>query len=234
MKVCFGHQSVGEQLVQALTTMRECPVRVTETTDPGAFQRPVFARFRVGHNRNPLSKCRGFAQVMDQGAGNRIDIAFFKLCYVDITSQTDVEGLFRVYEETMTTLARAYPDVTFLHVTVPLRRISVERFGWLRERTGWTSREHADQVKRHAYNQILRAVYGETGRVFDLAAIESTGPDGTASPVACRGEALPSLVPEYTDDGGHLKPHAAARTAEHLLSCLETVARDHERARVTR
>lgn len=234
LKVCLGHQSVGEQLVQALTSIPECPVRVTATTDPEAFQRPVFAHFRVGHNGNPLSKVQEFARVMDEGVGNRVDIAFFKLCYVDITSHTDVEGLFRVYEQTMTTLTRAYPDATFLHVTVPLRRISGERFGWLRKRTGWTSRERADQIQRHAYNQMLRAAYGETGRVFDLAAIESTLPDGTPSSVACRGEALPSLVPEYTDDGGHLSRQTAAFAAQRLLSCLKAVAGRRQHVGVAR
>jgi hypothetical protein len=67
---------------------------------------------------------------------------------------------------------------------------------------------------------LLRSAYGESGRLFDLAKEEATFPDGRPSCVQYRGEMLPSLVPEYTDDGGHLNQPAAERMAGQLLACL--------------
>jgi hypothetical protein len=153
---------------------------------------------------------------------------------VDVTEDTDVEGLFGVYEDTMRELARGYPDVSFVHVTVPLRNVSGDRMGALRQRIGWVGREWKDQIKRHAYNQMLRAAYGEAGSVFDLAAIETTRPDGTPSFVVCRENPLPSVLPDFTDDGGHLTRRAAAFMAKRLWSCLESVAADRESARARR
>ncbi len=43
-----------------------------------------------------------------------------KLCYVDIAADTDVDALFAAYRETIATLERDFPKVTFVHVTVPL------------------------------------------------------------------------------------------------------------------
>ena len=222
MRVCFGHQSVGAAIVTALATMIGRRLEMVETSDPQAFQRPVFAHFRVGRNGDPLSKCRAFARVMEAGIGDRADVAFFKLCYVDITAATDVDCLFRTYQDTMATLVQAYPDVTFLRVTVPLTRIP--GVGWWRERMGWIGRARADQMKRHAFNTMVRAAYAASGRLFDLAAGEATFPDGTPSYFLCRGEMIPALVPGYTDDGGHLTQPAAELAAGRLLSCLETAA----------
>jgi hypothetical protein len=145
MKVCFGHQSVGQDVVDALAAMPDLGLEVVETTDPEAFHKPVFAHFRVGTNGDGISKCRAFARVMEAGVGERADVAFFKFCYVDVTGDTDVGGLFHVYEDTMRELARAYPRVTFLHATVPLRCVSAGSVGWLRDRTGWIGRSRRDQ-----------------------------------------------------------------------------------------
>jgi len=224
VRVCFGHQSVGQSLVNALAATPDLGVDVVETTDHEAFQRPVFAHFRVGRNGDPWSKCLAFAEMMKRGVGDLVDIAFFKFCYVDITSTTDVERVFQIYEETMASLARSYPTVAFLHVTVPLRRVRGGRMGWWRERTGWTGRERADQRQRHVFNTRLRAAYAQTGRTFDLAAIEATSLDGTPCCFVHRGEPIPTLVPEYTHDGGHLTQPAAARAAAQLISRLNTVA----------
>jgi hypothetical protein len=224
MRVCFGHQSVGAAIVTALATMTGRGIEVVETSDPKAFQRPVFAHFRVGRNGDPLSKCRAFARAMEAGSGDRADVAFFKLCYVDITAATDVDDLFRTYQDTMASLVLTYPDVTFLHVTVPLTRVPCGPVGWWRKRMGWIGRAQADQMKRHAFNTMVRAAYAASGRLFDLAEVEATFPDGTPSRFLCHGESIPTLVPEYTDDGGHLTQQVAELVAGRLLSCLEIAA----------
>lgn len=218
-RVCFGHQSVGAGIVEALPLVSGQRLQVVESNDSNAFCRPGFAHFRVGQNCDPLSKCQAFSQVIN-GVGDRIDIAFFKFCYVDITDQTDVRNLFDVYQATMASLSNAYPRVIFLHVTVPLRVIDHGWLGWLHGKLMGGNRELADQARRHAFNQMLRGAYSDSGRLFDLAREQATCSDGTPSSVPYRGEALPSLAPEYTDDGGHLNRLAAQRMAGRLLDCL--------------
>lgn len=219
-RVCFGHQSVGADLMNALSMLSGRRLNIVESSDPEVFQRPVFAHFRVGQNCDPLSKCRAFAQVIKAGVGERVDVAFFKLCYVDITAQTDVNELFKIYQNVMASLSAQYPKVIFLHMTVPLKRVYRGVLGWLREKTGHFDCECEDQVRRHAFNQMLRGEYGRSGRLFDLAEIEASFPDGRPSCFQYRGRAVPNLVPKYTDDGGHLNYRAAQSVAGRLLSCL--------------
>lgn len=219
-RVCFGHQSVGADIVEALSRLSGRRLDVVESREAEVFRRPVFAHFRVGRNQDPFSKCRDFSQVINAGVGSRIDVAFFKFCYVDITAQTDVDELFNVYQKIMADLQEAYPKVSFLHVSVPVTLISRGMLGWLREKIEGYDSEREDQVRRHAFNQLLRGAYSGAGRLFDLAKEESTFPDGRSSEVRYRGETLPTLAPEYTDDVGHLNRPAAERMAGHLLTCL--------------
>ena len=178
MRVCFGHQSVGADIIKALSTLTGNQLEVVETNDAEALQRPVFAHFRVGQNRDPLSKLQAFAQVIESGVGDRVDVALFKLCYVDITANTDIDTVFVNYQSTMALLGEKYPKVVFLHVTVPLMCIGGGIMDWVREKAGCVNRQREDQARRHAYNQMLRGAYGSSGRLFDLAEVEATYPVG--------------------------------------------------------
>jgi len=221
-RICFGHQSVGADVMTAISMLNGGRLSIVEGRDSETFQRPVFAHFRVGENRDPLSKYRDFARVINAGVGKRVDIAFFKMCYVDVTAQTDVKKLFADYQDMMGVLGKGYPKVIFLHVTVPLRRVGSGMLGWLREKTRGFDREREDQVQRHAFNQLLRGAYGRSGRFFDLAEDEATFPDGKPSSFQYRGETVPGLVSGYTDDGGHLNRQGAEHIAGRLLACLST------------
>jgi len=223
MRVCFGHQSVGLDITKALSILTKRRLEVIETTDPETFQRPVFAHFRVGCNGDPFSKCQDFARVIESGVGQRVDAAFFKFCYVDISSNTDVDALFKSYQDTIASLSDKYPKVIFLHVTVPLTRVPTGVLGWLHEKTGRGNREREDQARRHAFNRLLRGAFGRSGRLFDLAEAEATFPDGTPAFFLHHSDPVPTIVPAYTDDGGHLNQYAAEVTARRLLSCLEAV-----------
>lgn len=220
MRICFGHQSVGKNLIDGLIAGRQGRLNVVESSDPETFRQPVFAHFRVGQNRDPLAKFENFKSVMTSGVGESVDVAFFKLCYVDITDRTDVGNLFNVYRRMMDDLALTYPAVTFLHVTVPLRRLESGVRQWIKTQWRGDDRERLAQIKRHAYNELLRAAYGPSGRLFDLAEAEATYPDGRLSAVRYQGETIPSLVSDYTSDGGHLNEMAADRIAARLLACI--------------
>ena len=219
-RICFGHQSVGANLMDALSILSGRRLNIVESCDLEVFRRPVFSHFRVGQNHDPLSKFRAFADILNAGVGESVDVAFFKLCYVDITAQTDITKLFTAYQDAMSSLSRRYPKVIFMHVTVPLRRVGDGVLGWLREKSGILDREQEDQVRRHAFNQLLRGAYGRSERFFDLAKEESTLPDGRLENFQCHGETVPNLVSAYTDDGGHLNQRAAERMAGRLLASL--------------
>lgn len=221
-RICFGHQSVGADIMTALSLLNGGRLSIVEGRNPETFQRPVFAHFRVGRNQDPLSKYLDFSRVINAGVGERVDIAFFKMCYVDVTAQTDVKKLFDDYQDMMGALGKSYPKVMFLHVTVPLRRVGSGMLGWLREKTKGVNREREDQVQRHEFNQLLRRAYGRSGRFFDLAEGEATFQDGNPSCFQYRGETFPNLVSGYTDDGGHLNRQGAKHIAGRLLARLST------------
>lgn len=222
-RICFGHQSVGGNLIDAIMAGSGGRLNVIESVSPETFRRPVFAHFRVGQNRDPLSKFESFQSMLESGVGERIDVAFFKLCYVDITAHTDIDELFRTYRQMMDALSRQYPAVTFLHVTVPLRRLDDGWLRWMRARWHGDDIDRLAQAKRHAYNELLRAEYGSLGRLFDLAGEEATFPDGRTFMVQYKNKSIPSLVSDYTGDGGHLNKAAAQRIAAELLRSIGSI-----------
>ena len=68
--------------------------------------------------------------------------------------------------------------------------------------------------------QKLREAYGSINRLFDLATIESTRPDGTRSGFEKDGKTYYSLVPEYTYVSGHLNEAGRRVVAKRLLLFL--------------
>jgi lysophospholipase L1-like esterase len=75
-------------------------------------------------------------------------------------------------------------------------------------------------VKRNKFNAMLRHEYAEREPFFDLAKLESTFPDGSQSTFTKDGSIYSSLVPDYTNDGGHLNEKGRRKIAEHLLVYL--------------
>jgi len=223
-KIYFGHQSVGYNILDGVKdVMKENPpikLQIVETNNPADFNAPVFAHSRVGKNTDPKSKCEDFSVFMDKGLGEKTDIAFLKLCYVDVTSNTVVEKVFAGYKETMSVLKSKYPKVTFVHITVPLTTLQTGPKAWIKKIIGRPVAGVDDNIKRETFNQKLRNEFSGKEPVFDLAAIESTLPAGSRAIFEKDGKAYPRLVPEYTDDGGHLNALGRKVAAEQLLIFL--------------
>lgn len=198
-RIYFGHQSVGQGMIKGLEEM--CAAHDTlnltmvETSDLQEHEGPVFAHSRVGRNAAPNSKVDDFVTFMGSGLKDRVDIAFFKYCYADITRNTNIRAMFTYYRDAMKKLKVQYPEVTFIHFTVPYYRKSGGIKGLFKR---FMNRDH--NVKREEFTNLMRLEYGPE-ELFDLAKFESTYPDGTRE----RGDkSLFALVPGYTDDGGHL------------------------------
>jgi len=228
-KIYFGHQSVGFNIMDGIKdVMKENPqikLNICETYDPDDLNGGIFAHSRIGYNRDPKSKLDAFAFFIKAGAGAKSDFAFFKYCYVDITGKTDVNEAFSEYKKTMLLLEKNHPNTKLIHVTVPLITVQKGFKARLKKILGRSLRGYCDNIKRNQYNQMVRKEYDGKQPIFDLAAIESTFPDGTRSSFTKAGKTYYSLVPDYTHDGGHLNETGRKIVAEQLIILLANLSK---------
>lgn len=222
-RVYFGHQSVGANVIAGLEDLQHGLERpVLRVAQAGVLEAPddggVFLHSAIGRNEHPDSKCEDFRRVLEQLHG-RLDAALFKFCYVDFSDTSDAAAIFAGYARTMDELRRRYPDIVFVHVTAPLRTIDRGPGVWLREALGRRNRAKHANARRHEFNELVRARHaGEP--VFDLAAIESTRPDGGRETFRLDGRTCEALVPAYTGDGGHLNGTGRVLAAAGLVRTL--------------
>ena len=218
-RIFFGHQSVGANILDGVNDVTSGKLRIREGRTAALLSTPGLLHARLGENESPRSKLEAFEAALDSLEGH-VDIAFFKFCYIDFDERSDLDALFEAYVETMTRLQRKYPEVTFVHVTVPLTIVPQGAKAWLKsaftQEAPWGAKEND---ARHRFNTLLRARLGGEP-LFDLAALESTRPDGSAASYEYQGRTLPALVPGYSDDGQHLNPVGRRRVAEALLTFL--------------
>ncbi len=104
-KIFFGHQSVGNNIIQGIRELEsEDPrlkLNIVKSADPQAVSGPAFVEFELGHNGSPQSKLDAFAAVLNQGMGAQGGIAILKFCYADIDTSTDIQNLFAAYRNEM-------------------------------------------------------------------------------------------------------------------------------------
>jgi len=227
-KVYFGHQSVGYDILNGIKDiMKENPQvklnikTMRRTTD---FTAPIFTHSEIGKNEDPKSKTDDFVSIITQGLGGEVQIAFFKFCFVDVVTGTDVNRLFNDYKSKLATLKEKYPNVIFVHWTVPLMTVQTGPKAFIKRIIGKTLGGYSDNIKREQYNAMLRKEYGNREPVFDLAAIESTNPDGSRLSFNQNDLIGYALVPKYTSDGGHLNKKGRKIVAEQLLILLANIA----------
>jgi len=230
-RIFFGHQSVGYNIVQGMEDIlrdnQQIKLTVIENAQQGQTGQASFAHSRVGRNEDPESKMLDFALKMDEGVGKGSDIAFFKLCYIDINPSTDIQKAFSLYKNTMDRLKTKYPDVTFVHVTTPLGVSAANWKTMIKELLGKEIWAYETNIARNRYNDLIREEYKGKEPIFDLARIESTYPDGKRSSFTKSGETYYSLVPGYTYDYGHLNETGRRIVAQELLIFLANVAEVH-------
>jgi lysophospholipase L1-like esterase len=80
--------------------------------------------------------------------------------------------------------------------------------------------EYTENVKKNQYNDLMIAKYKGKEPVVDIAAIESTKPDGSRNTYDYDGKTYYVMVPEYTYDGGHLNEDGRKRVAAAFLVTL--------------
>jgi len=221
-KIYFGHQSVGSNIIDGIKDIMSIDdsgvkLNIKETRNPNDFDVPVFAHAGIGRNTEPISKIDDFKKLMESGVGNKVDIAFFKFCYVDVNENTNLEEIFKYYTNTISILEAEYPKVKFVHCTVPLTMIQEGVKAGIKKILGKSVGEE-DNMKRDIFNRMLKEKYGN--RVFDLAGAESTYPDGTKAEFGKNNGKFAYLIPAYSDDGGHLNKLGKQIVAEELIKFL--------------
>jgi hypothetical protein len=222
-RIYFGHQSVGENILDGIRDIEkqshQNSLRIVSSDDPASIEGPALIESHVGHNGDPASKNAAFHSVLDRGFGKQGGIALYKYCFVDVRPETNVSKMFADYRDNMRDLRARYPQLTIVHVTIPLTTVEPGWKAFLKNLLGRPT-ERAVAEKRHQFNQLLREEYAGKEPVFDLAEAESTLPDGSRVFFTSHGEKIYTLAPEYTYDGGHLNQAGRQAVALRLLQTL--------------
>jgi hypothetical protein len=223
-RIYFGHQSVGWNLVDGLKQLSAragVPIRWVEVeAGPLAVPAGAFGHGPVEENGNPERKLESFARVLGSGTASAVDVALVKFCYVDFRSDTDAPRLFARYQSTVADLARRHPGTTFVHVTVPLTTTQGGPKAFVKRLLGKAPGGVAENARREEFNALMRQAYRGREPLFDLAAVESTGPDGSRTVVEWSGKSIPVLAEAYSEDGGHLNQAGRLRAARELVAVL--------------
>lgn len=223
-KIFFGHQSVGDNILDGISKImqsnKSIRLNIVKTDSPSAFSQPIFAHADIGMNDDPNSKIVGFRDYMANGIGNKADIAFFKFCFWDIRSKTDIQQIFNNYKAAMMELKARYPKVLFVHFTVPLMTHKDGMKAKIKSMLNMEDETDIDNMKRNELNELLLREYSGREPIFDIAKVESTLPDGRQTSFAVNGKSYYYLAQEYTNDGGHLNDLGKKVVAEQLLMFL--------------
>jgi lysophospholipase L1-like esterase len=222
-KIFFGHESVGNNIVQGIRGLISADPRlkinIVKSADPQSIPAPAFVEFEIGRNGDPRSKNDGFAAILEKGMGAQGGIAMFKYCYVDIDSSTNVPKMFEDYRAEINTIKAKYPALKIVHITVPLTTVEPTTKAWIKNMLGRTTTQNIN-VKRNEFNNLLRKTYSGVDPIFDLAQVESTQSDGSRSYFTRDGKKIYKLASEFTTDGGHLNEAGRKAAAEALLEVL--------------
>jgi hypothetical protein len=229
-RVLLGHQSVGRDVLAGLATLSAetgVPLRVVQIDGLPPDEEPGVFHSSIGENGDPNSKCEMFSQLLTREERPAYDLAMMKFCYVDIDEGVPLtqEQMFDSYEKLVENIKAKRPDVTLVHITVPLRADPPGKRTWLYRKLGMAVYGDEYNVARNRFNDALRERFGAEP-MFDLAAVESTLPDGSRSSFERDGKTIYTLAPGYTHDGGHLNPPAQRRAAAALIKTLAETLRN--------
>lgn len=206
-RILFGHMSVGQNMVDGIVPLYNSygvapPNIITKLSNINSASGGFFAEFGVGTNGDPVGKTANFdTQVRLYAA--KLDIVFMKFCFIDITSTTDLNAVFTAYKTVMDGITNDFPNITVVYTTSALDIYSTP-----------------NAVARAQLAAMVRAEYGATGRVFDLATIESTAPDGSRVGGDSGGQPYYKPYSGYLLDGGHLNATGAALADTKLYELL--------------
>lgn len=231
-RVFFGHFSVGMNLLNAVPGVYadhavSAPPIEQGGTQPGPNGGFIAHQF-IGTEVDGKPPLEDFDRIMRGGMGRQVDVALMKFCWGDVQSKTDVDDLFASYRDTMAALERDFPNVTFIHVTEPLTTESglftelKTKLNTLLGRSDWYGQRA--NVARERLNALIRGEYA--GRhLFDLAAIESTKPDGMRVSGRYDNQGYFALYDGYASDMAQLNTVGSKIAATAFLEAIAQASR---------
>jgi hypothetical protein len=125
-RVFFGHASVGYNIISGVENIkanndRFSKIRINDLKNNNEIAEGGIYHSVIGKNGFPKSKTDGFKKVLQEnGLGNRLDIAFFKYCYVDFDKDSNVGEIFDYYSKNIADIKKEFPNLKIVHVTTPL------------------------------------------------------------------------------------------------------------------
>jgi hypothetical protein len=240
-KIFFGHQSVGRDVLDGVRLLAEKAgtedVRILVLDQDSLLGTDLGALYheRVGENRNPRAKCEAFEEII-RAHSNTFDIAILKLCYVDVVDGGREGFTPERYLEVARFVKKESPATAFIPATVPLRARSQPYEGLgsrvkhaIKRGLNILDQNDRDNVARQQFNEQIRKNAGNA-HVFDIAAIESTYPDGNRVESKAGGKSFYSLADELTHDGGHLNELGKRVVAREFIRVLAKTLRDRSPA----
>lgn len=225
-KILFGHMSVGDNMLDGLR-MYMAPLGITtqktEIDGQPLDKEADIIHFYIGKNTQPKDKVDDFVKLIEKKAlHSPIDFAVMKFCYADFRPDTDPRVIYDYYLEAIVSLKKKYPQISFFHMTVPLTITTntiKDRIKRLIGKEPWS--DGCNRV-RTAYNSILLNEVDKS-MVFDIARIESTWPNGKREKTEKENHKWYSMVPLFTNDGGHLNDVGKKVVASEFIVFLDKV-----------
>ncbi len=212
-RVLVAHQLVGQNVldgVSVLAYQNAVPLRIDEKPFTGAGILHAW----VGPDGSPLGKLRAFVALLEESRG--VQVAWVELSYADLNADTDPNALFIAFQSCHDALKIRFPQVRFLIATVGLTTVQRGLQGMLKNKTASGAFGELQNVKRHQFNQLLRARYGGSASLFfDLAAVTSSGCSFERD-----GKQWPCLLDGLTDDGGHLNALGRKRAGRAFIDAV--------------
>lgn len=189
-RMIFAHQSVGWQVVQGTNALADdlgqpdpLVIDVESGTIPptGGY----LGHWYVWENGDGIGKVAEFDSMIRAGLHGGADVFVLKFCYADMrpTSGYTPAQLFAAYETVLDQLIADYPGKVFIPATETIV-MEVDEDG-------------PANALRMQYNELVRAKYGPTGRLWDIARALSTDPEGNRITTVVSGQTVEHLYSGY-------------------------------------
>lgn len=171
-RTVFGHQSVGMQILDGVNMLADdlgapdptfYDYESTALPATGGF----IAHFYAGTNGDVFTKTAEYLSHLASGLASQVDVVVLKFCYADLRSNSGYtpQQMFDEYKRWVDVIESTYPSITVVYATETIVM-------------GENSDGTTNNILRQTYNNLVRAEYGASGRLWDVADLESTDPAG--------------------------------------------------------
>lgn len=162
------------------------PVAPDVTTDTIPASGGFVGHWYAGTNGYPLTKTAAVLSQMAGGLADQIDAICLKYCYADMppTSGHTPAEVFADYKAMVDVLEATYPAVTVIKATETIVEETAAGDG-------------PSNPLRMQYNDLVRAEWGSSGLLWDLARALSTDPEGNRITTVVEGQTVEHLYSGY-------------------------------------